>query len=164
MDRSQKTELVAEMKQRLGESTLVVITHQLGLTVGEATDLRRKVRAASADFKVLKNTLAQLAVDETPLSGLSELLKGPTALAFSKDSFAAAKAIVDFAKKNDRLKVVGGYFDGQVMDVKGIQKIAELPTLDEIRSKLLNVFNAPATKIALATKLWMEKREAEGNA
>ncbi len=157
MDRSQKTELVAHMKQRLSESSLVVVTHQLGLTVGEATELRRQVRAVSAEFKVLKNTLAQIAIQETPLSGLIPMMKGPTALAFSKDSLAAAKAVVQFAKKNDRLKVIGGFFDGEVINAQGVQKLAELPSLDELRSQLLCVINAPATKIALVIKMAMEK-------
>ena len=164
MDRSQKTELVADMKQRLSESSFVVVTQQTGLTVGEATELRRQVRAASAEFKVLKNTLAQLAVQETPLSGLADMLKGPTALAFAKDSFAVAKTIAQFAKKNDRIKVVGGFFEGEIMDATGIQKLAELPTLDEIRSQILCVISAPATKIALVTKLAMEKWQEEQGA
>ncbi len=161
MDRSQKTELVAQMKEKLTESSLVVVTHQMGLTVGEATELRRQVRATSAEFKVLKNTLAQIAVQETPLAGLEPLLKGPTALAFSKDPLAAAKAVVGFAKKNDRLKVIGGFFDGQVINAQGVQKLAELPSLDEIRAQILCVINAPATKLALVTKLYAEKRQAE---
>jgi len=152
MDRSQKTELVSEMRERLSESSLVVVSHQMGLTVSEATDLRRRVREASAEFKVLKNTLAQLAVQETPLSGLSSLFKGPTTLAFSKDPVSAAKAVVGFASKNDKLKVVGGYLDGQLLNAAGIKALSELPSLDELRAKLLCVINAPATKIALTTK------------
>ena len=106
MDRSQKTELVAQMKEKLTESSLVVVTHQMGLTVGEATELRRQVRATSAEFKVLKNTLAQIAVQETPLAGLEPLLKGPTALAFSKDPLAAAKAVVGLALPADTCSLI----------------------------------------------------------
>ena len=147
MDRSQKAELVSEMRERLTESSLVVVAHQFGLTVSEATDLRRKVRESSAEFKVIKNTLAHLAVQETPLSGLSELFKGPTTLAFSKDPVSAAKAVVGFASKNDRLKVVGGCLDGQLLNAAAIKALSELPSLDELRAKLLCVINAPASKL-----------------
>lgn len=152
MDRSTKTELVARMREVLTQSSLIIVTQQTGLTVGEATDLRRKVREAGADFKVLKNTLAHIAIQETPLSGLSPFLKGPTALAYSKDPVAAAKVIVQFAKKNSKLTVVGGSLDGQVLNREGIQALAELPSLDGLRSMLLAVISAPATKIALTTK------------
>lgn len=147
MDRSQKTELVANMKERLSAAELVVVTHQLGLTVGEATELRRQVRGAGAELKVLKNTLAQIAIQETPLADLASLLKGPTALAFSADPVAAAKAVVEFAKKNDKLQVVGASMNGKLINADGVKALAELPSLDGMRAMLLGVIVAPASKL-----------------
>lgn len=152
MDRSQKEGLVVEMREKLGQASLVVVTHQAGLTVAEATNLRRQVKAASAEFKVLKNTLAQIAVKDTALSPIADFLKGPTALAYSKDPIAAAKAVVQYANKNDKLKIVGGILDGQVLNASGVKALAELPSLDELRAKILAVINAPATKLALTIK------------
>lgn len=147
MDRSQKEGLVSEIKAKLTDCSLVVVTHQSGLSVGEVTTLRREVRAASAEFKVLKNTLAHIAVQDTALQPLQQFLKGPTALAYSKDPVAAAKAIVKFANKNDKLKIVGGYLDGQVLNQSGVKALAELPSLDELRAKLLAVILAPASQL-----------------
>ena len=152
MDRSQKEGLVVEMREKLCQASLVVVAQQTGLTVAEATNLRRQVKAASAEFKVLKNTLAQIAVKDTALAPLTSFLKGPTTLAYSKDPVAAAKVIVTFANKNDKLKVVGGILDGQVLNAAAVKALAELPSLDELRAKILAVINAPATKLALTIK------------
>lgn len=147
MDRSKKTELVADMKERLSSAELVVVTRQLGLTVGEATNLRRQVRDSGAEFKVLKNTLAHIAIQDTPLADLASLLKGPTALAFSADPVAAAKAVVEFAKKNDKLQVVGACMNGKMINAEGVKALASLPSLDGMRAMLLGVIAAPASKL-----------------
>ncbi len=152
MDRSQKKELVSSMREALQEAKLVVVTQQHGLTVEQATDLRRRMRDSQAQFKVLKNTLAQIAVKETPLEGISHLFKGPTALAFSQDPIGAAKAAVKFAEANEKLIVLGGYMDGQVLSPSSIKALATLPSLDELRSKLVAVISAPATKVAVLLK------------
>lgn len=148
MDRMQKEALVADMRQRLEASSLVVVARQTGLTVDEVTKLRRDMRAANAEFKVLKNTLAQIAVKGTKLEGLTELLNGPTALAYSVDPVAAAKALVTFANKNDKIEVVGACLDGKVLKQAEVKALATLPSLDELRSKLIAVISAPATKLA----------------
>ena len=147
MDRSQKTELVAAMKEKLSGAELVVVTHQLGLTVGEATELRRQVRETGAEFKVLKNTLAQIAIQDTHLSDLASMMKGPTALAFSKDPVAAAKSVVEFAKKNNKLQIIGACMGGKIINAEGVKALAELPSLDGLRSMILGVISAPASKL-----------------
>jgi large subunit ribosomal protein L10 len=152
MDRMQKEALVADMRQRLESSTLVVVARQSGLTVDEVTKLRRDMRTEKAEFKVLKNTLAQIAVKGTKLEGLTGMLTGPTALAYSVDPIAAAKALVTFSNKNDKIKVVGACLDGKVLNEAEVKALATLPSLDELRSKLIAVIGAPATKLAILLK------------
>ncbi len=152
MDRSQKTELVSSMREALQKAKVVVVTQQLGLSVAEATTLRRQMRDSQAHFKVLKNTLAQLVVKDTPLEGISSLFKGPTAIAFSQDPVGAAKAAAKFAEKNDKLVIIGGYMDGQILSPAAVKSLATLPSLDELRSMLIALVSAPATKLAILTK------------
>jgi large subunit ribosomal protein L10 len=148
MDRSQKADLVAELKSVFTETSVVVITRNLGLSVAQSTDLRLKMRDAGAQFKVAKNRLAKIALEGTRYTPISDLLTGPTALATSTDPVAAAKVAVDFAKTNDRLEIVGGAMGDTVLDVAGIKALAELPSLDELRAKIVGLIQAPATKIA----------------
>ena len=148
MDRSQKADLVDELKTLFSETSVVVITRNLGLTVAQSTDLRLKMRDAGAQFKVAKNRLALIALDGTRYKPIGDLLKGPTALATSSDPVAAAKVAVDFARTNDRLEIVGGAMGDTVLDVAGIKALAELPSLDELRAKIVGLVQAPATKIA----------------
>jgi len=148
MDRSQKTESVAQLNAVFNEVGVVVITRNLGLSVAQSTDLRAKMRDAGASYKVAKNRLARLALKETQYEGLEDYLSGPTALAYSVDPVAAAKAAVDFAKTNDKLEIVGGSMGGQLLDEAGIKALASMPSLDELRGKLVGLINAPATKIA----------------
>ena len=148
MDRSQKADLVAELKQVFAETSVVVITRNLGLSVAQSTDLRLRMRDAGAQFKVAKNRLALIALDGTRYQPIGELLKGPTALATSTDPVAAAKVAVDFAKTTDKLEIVGGALGETVLDVNGIKALAELPSLDELRATLIGLVQAPASKIA----------------
>ncbi len=148
MDRSQKADAVAELNAVFNDVGLVVITRNVGLTVAQSTALRGKMRDAGATYKVAKNRLAKIAAKDTPYEGLDEFLTGPTALAWSQDPVAAAKAAVDFAKTNDKLEIVGGSMGGQVLDEAGIRALATMPSLDELRAKLVGLVNAPATKIA----------------
>ena len=152
MDRSQKTEAVAQLNAAFSEVGVVVVTRNLGLTVDQSTDLRGKMREAGATYKVAKNRLAKLALKDTDYTGLEEFLSGPTALAWSEDPVSAAKAAVEFAKSNDKLEIVGGSMGSQVLDEAAIKALASMPSLDELRGKLVGLVNAPATKIAqLAT-------------
>lgn len=148
MDRSQKEQLVAELNQTFGEANLVVVTHQSGLTVAESTDLRSKVRAAGAGYKVTKNRLTRLALEGTKFEGMKTLFTGPTAVATSADPVAAAKVCVEYAEKNDKLIIVGGALGDLALDVEGVKALAKLPSLDALRGKLVGLLQAPATKVA----------------
>ena len=148
MDRSQKADLVDQMKQVFAETSVVVVTRNLGLSVAQSTDLRLKMRDAGAQFKVAKNRLALIALDGSRYQPIGELLTGPTALATSLDPVAAAKVAVDFAKTTDRFEIVGGAMGDTLLDVNGIKALAALPSLDELRGTLIGLIQAPATKIA----------------
>ncbi|MCB5943509.1 50S ribosomal protein L10 [Acidocella sp. KAb 2-4] len=148
MDRIEKREFVAELSSVFAETSMVVVTQNKGMTVAEVTELRRKMREAGASFKVAKNRLALLALDGTRFDGISPLLKGPTALAWSTDPVAVAKAAVDFAKTNDKFVLLGGSLGSRVLDANGVKALSELPSLDALRAKLLGLLQAPATKVA----------------
>ncbi len=152
MDRAQKELLVADLNQIFQDMALVVVTHQTGLTVAEVTDLRRRIRAAGASFKVTKNRLTRLALEGTKFQALQSLLTGPTAMAYSSDPVAAAKVCVEFANKNDKLTIIGGALGEQVLDVEGVKALAKLPSLDELRGKLVGLLQAPAVKLAGVTQ------------
>ena len=130
MDRAQKQEAVATLKQTFSEANLVVVTRNLGLSVAQSTQLRNRMRDAGAAYRVAKNTLALIAVEGTRYAPLSDMLTGPTALATSSDPVAAAKAAVDFAKTNNRLEIVGWAMGDTLLDVNGVKALAELPSLD----------------------------------
>lgn len=148
MDRNEKADLVAEMKQVFTETSVVVVTRNLGLTVAQSTDLRLRMRDAGAQFKVAKNRLALIALDGTRYQPIGELLKGPTALATSIDPVAAAKVAIDFAKTTDKFEVLGGAMGDTVLDLAGVTALAELPSLDQLRATLIGLVQSPATKIA----------------
>jgi large subunit ribosomal protein L10 len=148
VDRNQKTELVASLHERFADAGLVVVAHNQGLTVAEITDLRTKVRKAGASFKVTKNRLTRLALAGTKFEPLSNLFTGPTTIAYSKDPVAAAKVVVDFAKSNDKLVILGAGLGSNVLDAEGVKALATLPSLDELRGKLLGMLQTPATRIA----------------
>ena len=136
------------MNKLFGDNHLVVVAHQTGLTVAESSDLRRQMRDAGAEFKVTKNRLTRLALEGTKFEGIKDLFKGPTAIAVSADPVAAAKVTVEFAKKNDKLVVLGAGFGDEILDVDGVKALASLPSLDELRGKIVGLLQAPATKVA----------------
>jgi large subunit ribosomal protein L10 len=148
MDRSQKAESVAQLNATFQEVGVVVITRNLGMTVAQSTALRGKVRDAGATYKVAKNRLAKLAIKDTNYAGIDEMLTGPTAIASSVDPVAAAKAVVDFAKTTDKIEIVGGSMGAQVLNAEGVKALASMPSLDELRGKLVGLVQAPATKLA----------------
>jgi large subunit ribosomal protein L10 len=147
MERSQKSEVVSELNRTFIETSVVIVTRNLGLTVKQSTDLRNKMRDAGATYKVSKNKLARIALEGTSYGSISDLLTGPTALSTSVDPVAPAKVIVDFAKTNDKLEIVGGAMGDTVLDVNGVKALSELPSLDELRAKIVGLIQAPATKI-----------------
>lgn len=148
MDRSEKEQLVSSLRQGLLESELVVVAHQTGLTVDEVSHLRRQIREAGAQIKVAKNTLARLAVAGTHYEGIDAYLSGPTALAYSKDPVAAAKITIKFANGNEKFKVIGGAIKGKVLSYQDIEMLSKLPSLDELRAKIIGIISTPATRVA----------------
>jgi large subunit ribosomal protein L10 len=148
LDRAQKRKLVESLQQDLGGAACVVVTHQVGLSVAEATQLRQQVRNAGAAFRVTKNRLAKRALSGTPFDQLSALFSGPTAIAFSLDPVAAAKVVVQYANRNQKLTIVGGGLAGQQMDAAGVRELASLPSLDELRGKIVGLLQAPGAQIA----------------
>ena len=148
MDRNQKEEMVSWIKQVFQDSTVVVVTHYSGLTVSDMSDLRGRMREAGAHFKVTKNRLTRLALDGSTISDLSDLFTGPTAIAYSDDPVAAAKVAVNYSKDNAKLIVLGGVFGEQILDVEGVNNLAKLPSLDEVRGQLVALFQTPATRVA----------------
>jgi large subunit ribosomal protein L10 len=148
VDRSQKQKVVESLNRSLQTQTVVVITRQSGLTAGETADLRRKMRAAQATFKVTKNRLARLALKGTRFEHLADMFKGPTAIASSVDPVAAAKAAFDYANQNDKLVIVGGALGSKLLDAEGVKTLAKLPSLNELRAKLLGLLMTPATRVA----------------
>lgn len=147
MDRSEKTQVVESLRDTLSEAAAVVVTQQSGLTVAEVTELRRRMRAAGAGFKVTKNRLARLAIAGTKFEGLGPMLTGPTAIALSSDPVAAAKVVVEYAKQNEKLKIVGGAFGSQVLDVDGVKALATLPSIEELRGKIVGILQTPAARL-----------------
>lgn len=148
MDRSQKTELVSSLRGTFEKTNIVVVAHYIGMTVADMVDLRAQMRDAGASFKVTKNRLTRLALEGTPYEQLGDMFTGPTAIAYSDDPVAPAKIAVNFAKKNDKLVVLGGAMGAVRLDSDGIKQLATLPSLDELRGKIVGLLNAPATRVA----------------
>ena len=148
MEKAKKAEVVEELKGVFASSGSVVVAHYKGLTVAQLGDLRTRMRAAGASFKVAKNRLAMRALQGTPIEAISHLFKGPTGIAFSKDPVAASKVVVAYAKDNAKLVVLGGSVGSTALDAEGVKALATLPSLDELRGKIIGLIQAPATKIA----------------
>ena len=148
MNRTQKAEVVSALQEKFAGSGLVVVAHYAGMTVSEITSLRRKMLGAGAGVKIAKNRLTQIALKGTKFENLTDLFTGPTLIAQSHDPVAAAKVAVEFAKGNEKLVVLGGCLDGQKLDIRGIEALAKLPSLDELRARLLGMLQTPATRIA----------------
>lgn len=146
--RALKQQWIEETNAQIKDAGIVLVAHYKGLTVAQITDLRVSVRKAGAGFKVTKNLLAKRAATGTPYEMVSHLFKGPTAIAYSNDPVSAAKALSEFAKRNDKLVLVGGAFGNTVLDKAGIQQLATLPSLDELRAKIIAMLQTPATRIA----------------
>lgn len=148
MNREQKQELVSELHQLFGEVSTVVVAHYSGLTVTEMENLRKQMRAAGASFRVTKNRLTRLALDGTKFDSVGDLLTGPTGIAVSADPVAAAKAMVDFAKTNPKLVILGGNMNGSALNSDGVKALATMPSLDELRARLVGMIQTPGTRIA----------------
>ncbi len=149
MLRNEKVRIIAELHDIFANAGLLVITHQNGLTVGEATELRRRMRESNATYRVVKNRLSQRAIGDTPSEGLRDLFEGQIAIAYSDDPVAAAKVAVAYAKTNDKLEILGGGMGEIMLDVDGVKALASLPSLDESRGKIVGLLNTPATRVAI---------------
>ncbi len=151
MDRTAKADLVSTLNGVFSDSAVVVVAHYKGLTVADMQKLRAQMKQAGATVKVAKNTLASLALDGTDVASIKPLLKGPTLLAYSGDAVAAAKVAVEFAKTNDKLVILGGAMGTTALNPDGVKALASLPSLDELRGKIVGLIQAPATKLAQLT-------------
>lgn len=147
MLRAEKEQVIEDLSAVFGDTGVVVVTHYKGLSVAEITDLRGRIRAAGASFRVTKNKLAQRAISGTPFAPISNLFVGPTAIAFSEDVTAAPKIVSEFARRNDKLQIVGGGLSGTILDAASVRALAELPSLDELRAKLVGLLNTPASRL-----------------
>jgi large subunit ribosomal protein L10 len=148
VDRAAKRELVATLSGVLNETSVVVVAHYAGLTVAQMSALRRQMRQAGASLRVAKNRLVRIALDGTDVASIAPLLKGPTVLAYSADPVAAAKVAVDFARTNDKFVILGGALGANALNPDGVKALASMPSLDELRARLVGVLKAPATKVA----------------
>ena len=147
MDKAEKRELVAELHGAFAKTDVIVVAHYAGLTVAQMTKLRRQMKAAGSTVRVAKNKLARLALAGTSSEGISDLFKGPTVVAYSQDPVTAARVAVKYSKDNDKLVILGGTMGKNVLDLSAVKALADLPSLDELRAKLIGLLNAPATKI-----------------
>ncbi len=152
MSRAQKEQEIKALNERFANDEIVVVTHYTGLTVSDMSELRAGLRENGATFKVTKNSLAKRAIKGTRYEAIEDMFSGQTGVASSKDPVAAAKGAYEFAKKNDKLVILGGSLGDVVLDAKGVEALAKLPSLDEIRSKLVGLLVAPAIKIAGVTQ------------
>jgi large subunit ribosomal protein L10 len=148
VDRAEKSELVTELNGVFSTAAVVVVAHYSGLTVNQMSDLRSRMNKAGASFKVTKNRLAKLALDGTPMKEIDDLFAGPTAIAYSNDPVAAPKVAIEFAKDNQKLVILGGAMGETVLDAKAVKQLADLPSLDELRAKIVGMIQTPATRIA----------------
>jgi len=150
--RSDKNDFVQNLKEELKNSSSVVVAHYAGLSVSETDNLRKEMRSNGAKFKVTKNRLTKIALTGTPYESIEDLFTGPTAIAYSSDPVAPARVSVEFEKKFKNFKILGGSYEGEKIDNAKINFLATLPSLDQIRAKLLGLLNAPAQKIASITQ------------
>lgn len=148
VERAEKREFVTELNEVFKASGSVVVAHYAGVTVAQMNDFRSKMRAAGGTVRVAKNRLAKIALQGTESEGMTDLFTGQTLIAFSEDPVTAPKVVMDFAKTNDKLVVLGGAMGATTLNAEGVKSLATLPSLDELRAKLLGLLNAPATRVA----------------
>lgn len=164
MTKTEKTSEVEVLKAKFADSEVLFLTKNLGLDAKATNDLRVAARAAGVDYRVAKNTLARIALKGTVYEVLGDKMKGPTGYVTGKDPIQTAKVIAEFAKKNPKLEIVGGFFEGEVMDAKAVDAFSKMPTMDEIRSKLVGLLQAPASQLVGVTKAYGEKEGGSAEA
>ena len=148
MDRAAKAQLVTTLNAVFTDTSVVVVAHYKGLTVADMQKLRAQMKQAGAAVKVAKNSLTRIALEGTDVASIQDLMTGPTLIAYSSDPVAAARVAVDFAKVNEKLVILGGAMGKTTLNVDGVKALATLPSLDELRAKIVGLINAPATKLA----------------
>ncbi|MBR1949162.1 MAG: 50S ribosomal protein L10 [Alphaproteobacteria bacterium] len=157
MNREEKTQLLAELNELFNTAETIVVSHYKGLTVEEVSELRDNIRKVGAGFRVTKNRITRLALKGTKFEALAELFVGPTAIAFANDPISACKACVEFAKTNEKLLVIGGAMGTGVLSVDDIKRLASIPSMDELRAKIIGLLQAPGSQLARVTKAYSEK-------
>lgn len=160
MTREEKSAEVEAMAAKFKDAEILILTQNLGLNATATNDLRVAAREAGVDYRVAKNTLAKIALKGTQFEDMADMAVGPVAYVTGTDGVATAKVIANFANKNDKLVIVGGKFEGKIMDASAVDAFSKLPTLDEIRSKLVGLLQAPASQLVGVTKAYGEKEEA----
>lgn len=146
--RAAKTKVVEQLREAMSASAIVIVSKNNGVTVAQANELRRSMKAANCNYTVAKNTLARIALRDTKFSPVLELVSGPVSLAYSDDPVAVAKALSSFCKGNEKLEICGAVMDNKLLSLKEVEMLAELPSLDELRSRIIGLISAPASKIA----------------
>ena len=157
MNREEKTELLAELNELFNTAETIVVSHYKGLTVEEVSELRNNIRKVGAGFRVTKNRITRLALKGTKFEALADLFVGPTAIAFANDPISACKACVEFAKTNEKLLVIGGGMGTGVLSIDDIKRLASIPSMDELRAKIIGLLQAPGAQLARVTKAYSEK-------
>ena len=147
MNKEKKQNYISEMTSQFDKSEAVIVAHYQGLTVNQLDNLRAKMREHGIIFKITKNRITKLALEKTRCKDLSNLFKGPTAVALSQDAITSAKILTNFSKENSKLKILGGIMGKEILDIAGVENVATLPTLDEARSKIIGILRSPAQKI-----------------
>jgi len=148
MNKEQKKQYINDMSNQFDKSEAVIVAHYQGLTVSQLDDLRKRMREHGIIFKITKNRITKLALEKTKCKDISNLFKGPTAVAMSEDAITSAKILTKFSKENENLKILGGIMGNDILDLAGVQNVATLPTLDEARAKIVGILRSPAQKIA----------------
>ena len=159
MNRNEKTDLLNDLNGLFSDAEIVVVSHYKGLTVAEVSELRDRIRKVGAGFRVTKNRITRLALKGTKFEGIADLFKGPTAIAFASDPVSACKACVEFAKENEKLIIVGGAMSTGVLSVDEIKRLATIPSMDELRAKIIGLLQAPGAQLARVTKAYSEKEQ-----
>ena len=157
MNREEKTQLLAELNELFNNAETIVVSHYKGLTVEEVSELRDNIRKVGAGFRVTKNRITRLALKGTKFEALADLFVGPTAIAFANDPISACKACVEFAKTNEKLLVLGGGMGNGVLSVDDVKRLAAIPSMDELRAKIIGLLQAPGAQLARVTKAYSEK-------
>ncbi|MFV0626112.1 MAG: 50S ribosomal protein L10 [Alphaproteobacteria bacterium] len=160
MNREEKAQLLSELNELFNSSEMLVVSHYKGLTVAQVSALRNEIRKVGAGFKVTKNRITRLALKGTKFENMADLFVGPTAIAFANDPVSAAKACVEFSKTNEKLIVVGGSMGAAVLSADEVKYLASIPSMDELRAKLIGLLQAPASQLARVTKAYSEKEAA----